>query len=115
MTLAQYKEMTSHIKNFNDEVAYIFTAENTKIMTDRYPKIEVDETNEIIKAYVLHPSSTKDKPIYALSFTCTLESVFALQFKIKEGVEHVKEDGSVVYTPRLQKQVDDAYLIGNYN
>jgi len=115
MTLAQYKDITSHITNFNDEVAYIFTAENTKIMTDRYPKIEIDETTEMVRAYVLHPSSKPDKPIYSLSFACTLDSVFAIQFKVKAGVESTDKNGNKIFTPTLQKQVDDAYLIGNYN
>ena len=79
MTLAQYKSIMANVTDINEEVAFIFTSENTKIMTDRYPKIEFDEANELIKAYILHPKSTKEKPIYLLSFVCTLDSVFSIR------------------------------------
>jgi len=115
MTLAQYKAITADVTDFNKEIDYIFTSENTKIQTDRYPKIELDEGNELIKAYSYHPKSTDKEKIYILSFVCTLDSVFAIHFKIQDGVETIDKDGNKVFTPSLQNQLESIYGIGNYN
>jgi len=115
MTVAQYKELTKDVKDFNKEIAFLFTAENTKIMTSVYPKIEIDETNELVKAYVLHKNSTEEKPIYVLSFACDLNTIFAIQFKINDRIETVDKDGKIVEIPTLQEQLTSSYLMGNYN
>jgi len=115
MTLAQYKAIMENVTDINKEVAYIFTAENTKIMTSRYPKIEIDEDNEILKAYILHPKSTEKNPIYVLSFTCTLDSIFAVQFNLRDGMEVIDKDGNKKFVNSLQEDVDSTYFIGNYN
>jgi len=114
MTLAQYKTLMDGL-DVNKDVAFIFTAENTKIMPERYPKIELDEANELLKAYIIHPGSKPDTPIYTLSFVCTLDSVFAIQFRIRDGVYTTNEKGEKVFTPSLQEQVEDAYFIGRYS
>ena len=118
MTLAQYKAIMDGV-NINEDVTYIFTAENTKIMTSVYPKIELDEGNELLKAYILHPKSTEKKPIYVLSFVCTVDSIFAVQFKLKDGVESftLDKDGNKVtnFKSTLQEDMNSTYLIGNYN
>jgi len=120
MTLAQYNSIMSNVTDINKDILFFFTAENTKIMTSRYPKIEVDTANELLKAYIIHPNSTnKENPVYALSFVCTLDSIFGIQFTIKDGIENVTKDenGDLVttFTPTLQSELEDAYLIGNYN
>lgn len=82
MTIAQLDAIMNG-KSFKDDVAYILAAENTKINSSRFAKIETDSENDLLEAYTLAPNSTEENPIYVKNFVVDMASVIAVQFKTK--------------------------------
>jgi len=80
MTVSQFNAIMDG-KSFKDDVVFILASENTKINSTRFEKVEIDEGNNLLKAYILHPKSTAENPIYVESFVIDLDHIIAFQFK----------------------------------
>jgi len=76
MTNEQYKVIMEG-KDFSKDVHYILAGENTKINSARFEKVELDEANSLLKAYL----PEEDEP----NFIVAMDFVLGVQFFAKNS------------------------------